>query len=64
MRTAILMQAMNSVNLSKPDIVQEATRHVKVGKEEIMYFNSDYRGAGFTIFPYDHGRWRYQIGLR
>ena len=52
-------------------IVQGDFRHVNrnedpavFGTGEVMYFNSDDRGAGFIIFPYDHGRWRYQIGLR
>ena len=52
-------------------IVQGDFRHVNrnedpavFGTGEVMYFKSDDRGSGFTIFPYDHGRWRYQIGLR
>ena len=52
-------------------IVQGDFRHVNrnenpavFGTGEVMYFKSDDRGAGFTIFPYDHGRWRYQIGLK
>ena len=51
--------------------VQGDFRHVNrnedpavFGTGEVMYFKSDDRGAGFIIFPYDHGRWRYQIGLR
>lgn len=46
-----------------PQYVNSDEDPAAFGSGEIMYFESKDPGAGFTIFPYDNGKWRQEVGL-